>query len=193
MRGQGSRMTIAEISNHVIEFVRVHQAWAAPVVFLLAFGESLAFLSLMVPGWLALVGIGALLGASGISFWPVWIAGALGAALGDWISYEAGRWFGPGAKTKWPLRRYPELMAKAEAFIGRWGIAAVALGRFFGPAREVQHLRLYGIAVSIVGIESDRPFALGYSLVILLFLGIDDAQERMGSRQGVVQGHSLLR
>src|SRR5207245_168128 len=53
--------------------------------------------------------------------------------------------------------------------------------------------RLYGIAVRIVGIESDRPFALGYSLVILLFLGIDRAQERMGYRQGIIQGKSLLR
>jgi membrane protein DedA with SNARE-associated domain len=83
-------MGIAEIANSVIEFVRDHQAWAAPVVFLLAFGESLAFLSLMVPGWAALVGIGALMGASGISFWPVWFAGAMGAALGDWISYWIG-------------------------------------------------------------------------------------------------------
>ena len=83
-------MGIAEIANSVIDFVRDHQAWAAPVVFLLAFGESLAFLSLMVPGWAALVGIGALMGASGINFWPVWIAGAMGAALGDWISYWIG-------------------------------------------------------------------------------------------------------
>ena len=35
------------------------------------------------------------------------------------------------------------------------------------------------------------PF--GYGLVILLFLRIDIAQERMGYRQGVIQGNSLLR
>ena len=33
----------------MVEFVRVHEAWAAPVAFALAFGESLAFLSLLVP------------------------------------------------------------------------------------------------------------------------------------------------
>jgi membrane protein DedA with SNARE-associated domain len=32
------------------------------------------------PGLRALVAIGALIGPSGISFWPVWIAGSLGAA-----------------------------------------------------------------------------------------------------------------
>ncbi len=39
----------------------MHEAWAAPVVFVLAFGESLAFISLLLPAWAALVGIGALI------------------------------------------------------------------------------------------------------------------------------------
>ena len=59
-------------------------------MFVLAFAESLAFISLLVPAWGALVAIGALIGPSGISFWPVWIAAALGAALGDWLSYWIG-------------------------------------------------------------------------------------------------------
>ena len=76
-----------EYSRLVIDFVRTHHMWAAPIVFALAFLESIAFFSLLVPAWAALVGIGALIGASGIPFWPVWIAGAVGAALGDWVSY----------------------------------------------------------------------------------------------------------
>ena len=60
-----------------------------PIVFALAFGESLAFVSLLIPAWGALVGIGALIGASDIAFWPV-DTGAVRAALGDWVSY----WFG---------------------------------------------------------------------------------------------------
>ena len=45
----------------VIEFVRDHAAWAAPIVFVLAFMESLAFISLLVPAWGALVAVGALI------------------------------------------------------------------------------------------------------------------------------------
>jgi hypothetical protein len=71
----------------VIVFVRDNAAWAPPVVFAFAFGESLAFISLLIPAWGALVAIGALLGSSGIKFWPVWIAASLGAACGDWLSY----------------------------------------------------------------------------------------------------------
>ena len=74
----------------VTDFVREHGAWAAPIVFALAFAESLAFLSLFIPAWGALVAIGTLISAGGISFWPVWIAGAVGAALGDWLSFWIG-------------------------------------------------------------------------------------------------------
>jgi len=128
-------MGIAEIANSVIEFVRDHQAWAAPVVFLLAFGESLAFLSLMVPGWAALVGIGALMGASGISFWPVWIAGGIGAALGDWVSYWFGYRYKEHVAQMWPLSKYPEILPRGEAFVRDWGVPSIFIGRFFGPLR----------------------------------------------------------
>ena len=49
----------------VIAFVRDNAAWAPPIVFALAFGESLAFISLLIPAWGALVAIGALIGPSG--------------------------------------------------------------------------------------------------------------------------------
>ena len=74
----------------IVDFVRIHQAWAAPVVFALCFAESLAFISLLIPAWGVLVGLGALIGASGLNFWPIWVAGSVGAALGDWLSYWIG-------------------------------------------------------------------------------------------------------
>ncbi len=124
-----------QFAHALTEFVRVHQVWAAPIVFLLAFGESLAFISLLVPAWGALVAIGALIGVSGINFFPVWIAGALGAALGDWVSY----WFGYRYKEKvaemWPRSRYPGLLPRGEAFVRSWGIPSIFIGRFFGPLR----------------------------------------------------------
>jgi membrane protein DedA with SNARE-associated domain len=124
-----------EFTRALADFVRDHSAWAAPIVLLLAFGESLAFISLLIPAWGALVAIGALIGASGISFWPVWIAGGIGAALGDWVSY----WFGFKYKEKvaqmWPLSRYPEILPRGEAFVKNWGVPSIFIGRFFGPLR----------------------------------------------------------
>ena len=50
LAGQHS-MDMASYVRHLIEFVREHEAWAAPVVGALAFGESLAFISLVLPAW----------------------------------------------------------------------------------------------------------------------------------------------
>ena len=122
-------------AQQVVEFVRVHEAWAAPVVFALAFGESLAFISLLIPAWAALVGIGVLISSGNLNFWPVWVAGSIGAALGDWLSYWIGVKLGPPVAHMWPLSRHPELLPKGEAFVKRWGVLAIFIGRFFGPLR----------------------------------------------------------
>jgi membrane protein DedA with SNARE-associated domain len=119
----------------IIEFVRTNQFWAIPIVGLLAFAESLAFMSLIIPAWAALVGIGALIGLGGLEFLPIWIAAAVGAALGDWLSYWLGFTFKDRIAQVWPLSRYPDLLPKGEALICRFGVFAVAIGRFFGPLR----------------------------------------------------------
>lgn len=128
-------MDLDAYTQPVIEFVRAHQEWAAPVVFALCFAELLAFISLLIPAWAALVGIGTLIGASGLNFWPIWIAGSVGAALGDWLSY----WIGYKLETRvyhmWPLSKHPDLIPKGEAFITKWGALAVVIGRFSGPLR----------------------------------------------------------
>jgi membrane protein DedA with SNARE-associated domain len=122
-------------AQQLVEFVRIHQVWAAPIVFALAFGESLAFISLLIPAWAALVGIGVLIGSGNLNFWPIWVAGAIGAALGDWLSYWVGLKLGPPVAQVWPLSRHPELLPKGEAFVKRWGVFAIFIGRFFGPLR----------------------------------------------------------
>ena len=130
-------MDIDALKDSTIAFVQAHKALTPVIAAVLAFCESIAVLSLIVPATVILLAIGALIGGAGVEFWPVVAGAAIGAILGDWVSYEFGRWLGPGAKTKWPLNRYPEMTARAEGFIGRWGVAAVALGRFFGPARAL--------------------------------------------------------
>ena len=123
--------------DEVIAFVRDNAAWAPPIVFALAFGESLAFISLLIPAWGALVAIGALIGSSGISFWPVLFAAALGAACGDWLSYWIGLKLEYRVQHIWPLSRHPEMIPRGEVFMKKWGIAGIFIGRFFGPLRAV--------------------------------------------------------
>lgn len=128
-------MSLDQFGQQIIEFVRVHGTWAAPIVFALAFAESLAFLSLILPTWAALVAIGALMRASAIDFVPLWIGGALGAAFGDWLSYWIGAKFKNSIAGTWPLAHRPDLLLRGEAFIQKWGVLAIFVGRFSGPLR----------------------------------------------------------
>ncbi len=132
---QGRAFGMEDFTRALADFVRDHQVWAAPIVLLLAFGELLAFISLLIPAWGALVAIGALIGVSGISFWPLWIAGGFGAALGDWVSYWFGFRYKEHVAQMWPLSRYPEILPRGEAFVRRWGVPSIFIGRFFGPLR----------------------------------------------------------
>ena len=128
-------MGFEEMTRGLAEFVRDNQMWTIPIVFLLAFAESLAFLSLLIPAWGALVAIGALIGVSGISFWPVWIAGGLGAACGDWLSYWIGFRFHDRIAHMWPMTSFPDMLPRAERFMDKWGAVGIFLGRFSGPLR----------------------------------------------------------
>lgn len=136
--GAGRRkmfQTLESYAQIIIEFVKAHEGWAPLVVFLLAFGESLAFISLLLPAWAALLGIGALIMANGMNFWPIWIAASLGAAFGDWLSYWIGKKLEYTVQHIWPLSRHPELIPKGEAFMRKWGVLGIFIGRFFGPLR----------------------------------------------------------
>ncbi|WP_439925180.1 DedA family protein [Nitrobacter sp. JJSN] len=159
-----------DVGRGLVDFVRDHQVWAAPIVLLLAFGESLAFISLLIPAWGALIAIGALIGASGISFWPVWVAGGIGAALGDWLSYWLGFKFKDHVAGMWPLSWYPDLLPRGQAFVQQWGIPSIYIGRFLGPLRATVPLAAGIFAMPYWRFQfANWISALIWSAVLLLF------------------------
>jgi membrane protein DedA with SNARE-associated domain len=130
-------MDLELIKDTIIAFMHEHQAWAPLLVAGLAFGESLVFLSLLTPATVILLAIGVLIGTAGLEFWPFWLSAALGAASGDWLSYEIGRRFKTTAYRIWPLSHHPGLVARGETFFSRYGPWGLFIGRFLGPARAV--------------------------------------------------------
>jgi membrane protein DedA with SNARE-associated domain len=124
-----------EFVHQVIALIATHKEWAGLVIGAFAFGESLVLLGVLVPGTAVLVVVGGLIGAGVIDPWPVVIGAAVGAALGDAISYYLGVWIGGEALTRWPLNRYETAVARTRFFFRRYGFATVFLGRFFGPIR----------------------------------------------------------
>jgi membrane protein DedA with SNARE-associated domain len=128
-----------DFSNDTIELVKqwviAHKAYAPFFVFALAFAESLAVISLLIPAWGVLVAMGGLIALGALDFVPLWIGGSVGAALGDWVSYWLGFKYKYAIGTIYPLNKFPNLLPKGEAFFNKYGVAAICLGRFSGPFR----------------------------------------------------------
>jgi membrane protein DedA with SNARE-associated domain len=128
---------VGDLEQFIKDFITAHAAWAGPVVFALAFGESLAFISILLPATAAMVFVGVLVGQGLLDFWLMAAWGIPGAALGDAVSFWIGRYFRDSIASLWPFSRHPHMLDYGHRFFGRWGVASVFLGRFFGPVRAV--------------------------------------------------------
>lgn len=128
-------MDIQPLVDATLAAVKANEAWAAPIVLGLAFAESLAFVSLLFPATVILLALGALISTAGLDFWTLWAAAAVGAILGDWVSFWLGQRFGPGIGKLWPLSRHPTLIPRGQEFCAKWGMLGVFFGRFLGPLR----------------------------------------------------------
>lgn len=159
-------MDMQHLTDSILTVVKEQEAWAVPIVLVLAFAESLAFVSLLVPATVILLALGALIASAGLGFWPIWVAAAIGAIVGDWLSFWIGRRFGPGIGQVWPLSRHPGLLPRAQLFCARWGMAGVFFGRFLGPLRAAVPLvagicAMPQVKFQIVNIASGLIWAAG--------------------------------
>ena len=124
-----------EIVKSTLAYIQAHAAWAGPIVCLIAFGESLAFISLLVPATALLVGVGALIGNGILNAWEVGTWAFAGATVGDAISYWIGRIFKDRISGVWPFKKHPDMLERGHAFFRKHGGKSVFIGRFLGPLR----------------------------------------------------------
>jgi len=124
-----------DIFDVIVDFTRDQQAYIVPIVFGLGFGESLVFVSLFIPSTALFLAIGAADSAAGGSFWPVWVAGASGAILGDIVSFGVGRYLRSDVGKVWPFNRDRRLLARGRLMFLRWGMMTVFVSKFLGTVR----------------------------------------------------------
>lgn len=118
-------------------FIEANARWAVPIVFLVAFAESVALLGFAVPAAALIAGAGVLVATGASGFAETCAAAVLGAILGDAASYWLGRTYGDRIEGLPPFRRKPELLARANRFFARHGGKSVFLARFIAPLRPV--------------------------------------------------------
>ena len=137
----------------IIRFTQDHAEWAVPIVFLLAFAESLVLVSLLVPATIILIGVGALIGISQLAFMPLWLAATIGAVLGDWLSFWLGQHYHEPISRMRPFAKRPDLLARGHRFFLKWGVYGVFFGRFFGPLRASVPLAAGACGMSAVAFQ----------------------------------------
>jgi len=169
-----------DIARPLLDFIKLHSDWAALVMFITAFGESFAFISLLFPGTTVLVAAGTLLSAGALPYPSILVGAVLGAVLGDAVSYWLGRSFGGGIARVWPFSRHPEALSRGILFFERHGGKSVFIGRFFGPIRAVIPL-----AAGIMQMPRSRFWVANVTSALVwapMLLLVGDAVGEVGER-----------
>src|ERR1700746_1153195 len=121
----------------MLDFISTHSGWAVAIMFITAFGESFAFVSLLFPGTSLLIAAGTLMAAGSLPYFPILAGAGLGAGLGDPLSVWVRHRSGGEIASVWPFTRSAELLPSGIRFFARHGGKSVFIGRFLGPMRAV--------------------------------------------------------
>ena len=119
----------------IIDFIAGHPHYAVTAVFILALSEAVPLVGIVVPGSTLIIAISALATSAEVTPWLLLAAAVSGAILGDGFSFWLGQRYHRELLAAWPLRRYPQLIERSEAFIHRYGGGSVFLARFTAVVR----------------------------------------------------------
>lgn len=135
------------------------------LLFLVSFAESLPMIGLLVPGSTIVVLAGFLAFHGKGLFLPILLSTALGALLGDLLSFWLGGHLGNRMLTSKSFHKHHQLVKQAERFFYMHGGKSIFFARFLGPIR--------GIIPFIAGISRMPGKALCvYALISAILWGI---------------------
>jgi undecaprenyl-diphosphatase len=123
--------------QYLLDIFTQNPMLAVGVAFVVAVAEAVLVIGLFVPSTTVLVGIGGLIGLGKLPFWPVFWAVALGAAIGDAISYWIGHTYRERLYGMWPFSRYTSLLASGQEYFRVHGGKSVVIGRFIPGVKAV--------------------------------------------------------
>lgn len=107
------------------------------VIGLLAFGESAAFVGLVLPGELAVL-LGGVMAAQGrVALAPLLLTVTVAAIAGDSAGYEIGRRWGPRLLARPAAHRHADAIATARRYLRRRGGVMIFVARWTSVLRAV--------------------------------------------------------
>jgi membrane protein DedA with SNARE-associated domain/membrane-associated phospholipid phosphatase len=136
--------------------------WLGLAIFLLACGECLAIVGILVPGTVLLFAVAALAGNGALGLGETLLLAFCGGLLGDCLSYALGRYFHQDIGRLPVLRNHPQWLNSAHGYFVRYGVASLLVGRFIGPLRPM---------LPMVAGMFDMPFVRFFSVSLLAGVG----------------------
>jgi membrane protein DedA with SNARE-associated domain len=156
------RNFVASFIDPLIAFVSAHAWLAYLTLFLAAFLEAVPIVGSVIPGSTIILALSALVPGGDLQLPWVLASAIAGAMLGDgsafWIGHRAQRQI----LSAWPLKNYPGVVAKSEAFFNRWGALAVFFARFVPPIRA-----FVPITAGALGMPPIRFYAVNIPAILL--------------------------
>ncbi|WP_462116532.1 DedA family protein, partial [Lysobacter xanthus] len=116
-------------------WIAAHPVAAGALIFLVAFCDAVIVLGIVVPALPLLFAVGTLVGLGHINGPYAVASAALGAFVGDGMSYWIGRRWGAQLRTRGPFARYPQWLERGEAMFRRHGLKSIFIARFVGAVR----------------------------------------------------------
>jgi membrane protein DedA with SNARE-associated domain/membrane-associated phospholipid phosphatase len=119
----------------LLDWITAHPVAAGAVVFLIALSDALIIVGAIVPALPLLIGVGVLIGLGELSGPYAVICAALGAFVGDGVSFYVGRRWGTQLRGHWPFSKYPQFLERGERLFRRNSTKAIFVARYVGPIR----------------------------------------------------------
>ncbi len=128
---------MTELLQQLLGWIALHPVWAGIVIFLVAMGESLAVIGMLIPGAAMMIGFGTLISTGTLAFWPTCGWAIAGAIAGDGLSFLLGHHYREQLALLWPFNKHPQSLERGITFFRRYGGKSVVIGRFVGPTRAI--------------------------------------------------------
>lgn len=108
---------------------------AGLVIFLIAFGDALVILGVAIPAVPLLFAVGTLVGLGHVDGTYALVCAALGAFVGDGVSFWVGHRYGPQLRQRWPFYKHPQWLERGELSFRRHGVKSLVFARYVGAIR----------------------------------------------------------
>lgn len=153
---------MTSVLTWIVDLLTAYPHIAYLAVLLLALSEAIPVVGAMIPGSAIIVALSALTPSGVLTLWPLLVAATLGAILGDGLSFWLGRRYKREVLGVWPIRGYPELIKRSEAFFERHGDWSVFLARFTPGIRA-----LVPLLAGVLGMRVGRFFLVNIASALI--------------------------